>query len=59
MFIAILYSFLFFSLLLLLLLLLLLQYKIACFCYQIITGTAPQYLAELIQIYVNALLRVI
>ena len=28
------------------------KYKIACLCYQIITGTAPQYLAELVQIYV-------
>ena len=28
------------------------KYKTACLCYQIITGTAPQYLAELVQIYV-------
>ena len=28
------------------------KYKIDCLCYQIITGTAPQYLAELVQIYV-------
>ena len=25
------------------------KYKIACLCYQIITSTAPQYLAELVQ----------
>ena len=28
------------------------KYKTVCFCYQIITGTSPQYLAELVQIYV-------
>ena len=28
------------------------NYKMACLCYQIITGTALQYLAELVQIYV-------
>ena len=28
------------------------KYKIACLCYQIISGTAPQYLAESFQIYV-------
>ena len=28
------------------------KYKIACLRYQIITGTAPQYLAELVQIFV-------
>ena len=28
------------------------KYKILCLCYQIITGNAPQYLAELVQIYV-------
>ena len=27
------------------------KYKIACFCYQIIISTAPQYLAEHFQIY--------
>ena len=27
------------------------KYKIACFCYQIIISTAPQYLAEHSQIY--------
>ena len=30
------------------------KYKIACLCYQIISGTAPQYLAEPFQIYVPA-----
>ena len=28
------------------------KYKIVCLCYQIITGTAPQYLADPVQIYV-------
>ena len=28
------------------------EYKTSCLCYQIITGTAPQYLADLVQIYV-------
>ena len=28
------------------------KYKIACLCFQSITGTAPQYLAELVQIYI-------
>ena len=28
------------------------KYKIVCLCHQIITGTAPQYLAELVQIYI-------
>ena len=28
------------------------KYKISCLCYQIITGTAPQYLVELVYIYV-------
>ena len=28
------------------------KYKTSCLCYQIITGTAPQYLAELVHIYV-------
>ena len=28
------------------------KYKTACLCYQIITGTAPQYLAELVQNHV-------
>ena len=28
------------------------KYKIVCLCYQIIAGTAPQYLAEPVQIYV-------
>ena len=31
------------------------KYKIACLCYQIITGTAPQYLAELVQILSRSL----
>ena len=30
------------------------KYEIACLCYQIIIGTAPQYLAELAQIYVRS-----
>ena len=29
-----------------------LKYKTACLCYQIITGIAPQYLAELVQLYI-------
>ena len=31
------------------------KYKIACLCYQIITGTTTKYLAELIQIYVPSM----
>ena len=30
------------------------KYKTDCLCYQIITGTAPQYLAELVQICITS-----